>query len=378
MQEVKSGMKRKIIIALVIVVAVVSIILIARSCGKDINMVYVYEKISRGEVTKTISATGNLEVLGAHTIISNIDGMGQKVLVDFNQEVRKGQLLMTIDSPEVDQNYLKAAAQFERSKFEITSAKNELDGKKNLYRENLISKKELELSELKYRKVVSQQKQASIDFDIARKLTSHANIVSPINGIVINCNIESNKPVTKGTTLFIIAPGLDRMRLIINIDETDIGRIKNRQNVSFTVSAYPNKVFEGEIDQVRFNPIKKGDVITYQSLVICDNVGLLLKPGMTATATINVETKENVLRVPNQSFHVSPVDMKDLKGKSVLWLKHGTPLSKLPVKMIEVKKGIVGDSFTEIITTQLREGDEILTGIHKELEVKDELSSYGK
>ncbi|MCU0821144.1 MAG: efflux RND transporter periplasmic adaptor subunit, partial [Spirochaetes bacterium] len=144
------------------------------------------------------------------------------------------------------------------------------------------------------------------------------------------------------------------------------------QSVKFTVSAFPEKTFTGAISQVRINPIVKpqGQIVSYESLVTCDNSELLLKPGMTATATVVVYHREKVLRVPNEAFIVSPVETEkadDLR-KKYIWKKKALSMEKLPVERIEVKTGVMGDFFTEILSNNIKEGDNILTGIEKKLE----------
>ncbi len=366
-------------IALAIILVLIFIIYSSiKSCGKTINLVYNYDEVTKGEVKKTISVTGKLEVVDPQVIISKIAGSISNLYVDFNQHVKAGQLLATIDSSEIEQNILRSAAQFEKARLDVEEAERDLTVKKDMMKDNLISKREMELAELKYRKILAQYKQIKIDYTIAQQSKSFTKILSPINGIVISREIETKRPVAPNTAMFIIARSLEKMRLMINVDESDIGNIRKGQKVTFTVSAFPERVFTGEISQVRINPLTKGDVVIYQSMVLCDNKDNLLKPGMTATATILVDQKTGVLRVPNQAFIVSPKKVEMEEGKKVIWRKKTGLIGDLPVDKIEVKTGIIGDKYTEIISQNIKEGEEILTGIHKKLEVKDELSSYGK
>jgi HlyD family secretion protein len=349
MPEIKITRKRVYVIGAVLG-ALFLIYLMARGCGNDENLVYDYESITIGRVKKTISVTGTLEVLHSYTVASKISGMVTQVLVDFNQRVGKGQLLATIDSSEIDQNLLKMSAKLEIAKLELQSAKQDLAGKKNLFKDNLISKKEMERAELQYKQILSQHKQILIDYNIAVKNKSYSRITSPTNGIVIAREIDPYMMVSEKKVLFVVAESLKKMRLIISVDETDIGYIENGQNVSFTVSAYPEKTFTGTIDQVRFNPITKGEVVTYESVVLCDNSKLLLKPGMTATATIEVVNKDGVLRVPNQALIVSPVEVKEMSMGKFVWVKEDLPLGKLPVRRVKIKTGIMGDHYAEFLS----------------------------
>ncbi len=364
MPEIKLTRKRVYIIGTVLGVLFL-VYLMARGCGNDEELVYDYESIAKGRVKKTISVTGTLEVLNSYTVASKISGMVTQVLVDFNQRVGKGQLLATIDSSEIDQNLLKMSAKLEIAKLELQSAKQDLAGKKNLFKDNLISKKEMERAELQYKQILSQHKQILIDYNIAVKNKSNSRVTSPTTGIVVSREIDPYMMVSEKKVLFVVAESLKKMRLIISVDETDIGFIKNGQKVSFTVSAYPEDTFTGTIDQVRFNPITKGEVVTYESVVLCDNSELLLKPGMTATATIEVANKDGVLRVPNQALIVSPVEVKEMSMGKYVWVKEDLSLGKLPVRRVKIETGIMGDHYAEVLSGKIKEGDDVLIGVHK-------------
>ncbi len=353
---------KKTFIPAVIVIAVIIIVISARSCGENKKYKYEFSKISYGEVKKTISVTGTLQIMNAQIILSKINGVVQKVLVDYNQNVSKGELLSTIYSNEIDQSLTRLYNQLESSKIKLKSAESELDGKKSMFKDNLISKQGMEIAELNYKSVQYAYKQTQIEYDQALDLKKNTNIYSPINGIIITRDVEPNNPVIINRQLFQVAPSLKKMQLLISIDEADIGLIKNGQSVSFNVSAYPDNVFYGTISQVRINPIPKGGIVTYQSIVICDNEKNLLRPGMTATATIIVDTRKNVLRVSNQSFLVSPIEMETEPGKKYLWKKSSSITSAIPVQRVEVIPGLQGDMYTEI-KTGLTKDIEILSKV---------------
>ncbi len=360
---------KKIIFGLILLLITVGIYGFNRGCGKNISLIYRYEKVDKGEVKKTISVAGKLEVLNSHIILSKINGIVKKVYVDFNQHVKKNQLLATLDSSEIDQNITKIEAKMERAALDIAAAMRDLNAKKDLLKDNLISKKGVEQAELNYKKVSSQLHQIRIDHRIMLNKKNYTKIKSPSSGIVITREIDINTPINQNKPLFIIAEDLKKMQLIIHVDESDIGHIKKNQNVSFTVSAFPEKVFNGKISQVRLNPITKaqGQIVCYQSLVTCNNKELLLKPGMTATATVVVSNIKNVLKVSNEAFIVSPVEIEDEITKKFVWKKKSLSLDTLPVERVEVKTGVIGDFNTEIRSKNIKEGDEILIGIQKKL-----------
>ncbi|HOQ12785.1 MAG TPA: efflux RND transporter periplasmic adaptor subunit [Spirochaetota bacterium] len=361
MQKLKSIFKLRYLIA---IIAVILIILIIRSCNKKSDVVYTYDKVTRGEVKKTISVTGELGILDAVTVLSKAGGVVENIYVGFNQHVSKGSLLVKLDPSAIEQRLLKLEVAMESAKLEIKSAERSLEDKKNLYKDNLISKRAMEQAELEYNSVLNRFKQTKLDYEQALIDRNNTRVYSPIDGMVINIFVGVGSPVGVSTPLVLLAPNLKRMFLTINIDESDIGIVRKGQEVLFTVSAFPERKFKGVIEEVRMNPIKTGGLVTYQSIVVCDNDELLLKPGMTATATVVIDQKADVLRVSNQAFIISPEDPGNIpEGKKILWVKAGITAGKL-YKRREVKVGLVGDMYTEIIDG-LKENEEVLVKIHE-------------
>ena len=356
--------KKAVIIVIAIGGLILFITLLVRTCGSSVKQELEFAKATTGPIKRTISVTGVIEVTDAHRILSKTPGIIDRVYVDFNDNVRKGQVLASLDSTEIEQKLMKLSAQLESVNLELTIAKEEIEGKKGLYKENLISKVSMQKAELDYKTALMKHKQIQLDYNLVQKQRNNARIVSPVNGIIISREIEANVPADITKTLFIIAPSLKNMHLIISVDESDIGIIRKGQEVYFTVSAYPDEKFYGKIEQVRINPIQKGVLVSYQSLVLCSNDKLLLKPGMTATATVVVAEKAKALRVPNQAFLVSPIEVEFDSDKMYLWIKSGSFTSGLPVKKVEVMTGIRGDIFTEV-TKNLNEGDEVLVKVIK-------------
>lgn len=346
----------------IVALSAIVLFIIIKSCGGKSEREFVYEKISRGDVRKTITVTGELDVVDPTVIMCMTNGIIEKLYVDFNQYVSKGQLLIKLDSTGVEQRVMKASSLLESARLEIESSKRELEGKTNLYKDNLISKRAMEQAEIEYSTVVSRYKQVKIDYDMAVKEREYTRIYAPVSGIVIAVYKKNNDPVSQAVPLILLAPTLDKMVLTISIDESDIGTVKSGQLVNFAVSAYPDKKFYGTISQVRINPVKAGGLVTYQALVICSNEGLLLKPGMTATATVVIEEKKNVFTVSNQAFMVNPDNLSgDTGGNKFLWKRDGL-IGTGSYKKIPVKTGLVGDMSCEIIEG-VKEGDEIMIKI---------------
>jgi len=349
-------------IAIASAALIILLVVLIRSCGSEGEKVYIYEKASRADVHKTITVTGELDVLDPVVIMSRTSGVIEKVNVDFNQQVSKGQLLMKFDSSIIEQKVMKAASLLESAKLEIESARKELESRRNLFADNLISKRAMEQAEIEYSVVQSRYKQVKIDYDIALKERECAYIYSPISGVVIAVYKKRNDSVTAAMPLILLAPCLKKMTLTISIDESDIGNVKNGQLVQFSVSAYPEKKFNGTISQVRINPVKSGGLVTYQALVLCDNDETLLKPGMTATATVVLAEKKNVISVLNQAFMVNPGDETDYSSEGRYLYKKEGIIGDKTYKRIAVKTGLTGDMRTEI-TEGVREGDEIMVKI---------------
>jgi HlyD family secretion protein len=354
----------KTILSAVVLIIIIIIFFSARGCGKSGGKELIYEKVVRGEVKKTISVTGELDILNPVTILSQTAGIVEKIYVDFNSNVSKSEILMRIDVTTIEQRIAKAYGALENAKFKIKSAEQDLESKKNLYKDNLISKRGMEISEIEYNSVLLVYKQAKIDYDLLVKERNYSKVYSPIGGTIVTVYAKEKSPVGVNTPLFLLAPTLNKMLLTISIDESDIGYIKNGQQVVFSVSAYPDKKFEGTINQVRINPIKSGGLVTYQSLVTCDNSELLLRPGMTATATVVVDEKKSVLMVLNQALIITPEeDMDSDNTKKIVWKKTGIVAGK-SYKAVDVKTGLQGDMYTEI-TGGLDESDEVLVRVRE-------------
>ncbi len=361
--------RKKKTIAGVAALSIILIYLIFRGCTGSSDIVYRYAKVTNGDVIKTVSVTGTLDVLNSYRVMSKINGVVNRVLVDFNQVVGKGQLLATVDSTEIDQEMSRVRAQLERARLDLSGAKADIDTKKDLFKENLISRKDLEQAELNYKKIAAQYRQFYVEYEIALRNKNYTRIASPASGIIISMDIKPMDVVAVNKPLFVVVEDLRKMYLTINVDESDIGKIAKGQQVTFTVSAFPGSVFAGKIDQVRLNPTTQQSIVLYQAIVICDNSEMKLKPGMTATATVVVGKKEKVLRVHNEAFIVSPVETKGDFNRQFVWKKRTSVVDELPVKKIGVKTGLVGDVFTEIASDKIKTGDEILVRIEKKFKL---------
>jgi HlyD family secretion protein len=261
--------------------AIILIFFIVKSCGSDIEYEYTYEEASVGTVEKTISATGVLEVDGKQPIPAKINGLVSSVKVVPEQKIQRNQVVAIIDSSDIDQRLLMLNTKLESSRLNVAAQQRRYEGKKNMFKENLVSEKDLEQTELEYKTALNNHKLLQIEYSETLSQKRDSVVRSPIDGIVVESVVGPLSSVSRNGPMFYIAPSLAKMQLMLNIDESDIGSIKKNQKVVFTVSAFPDKKFNGEITYVSINPDKRGGLVTYQSNVLCDNSDLLLKPGMT-------------------------------------------------------------------------------------------------
>jgi HlyD family secretion protein len=371
---------KKIIIGLIVVIAL-GVILFFVFKNKDGKQKYITDKITRGDIKSTVSATGTVNAVTTVQVGTQVSGTIQKLFVDFNSPVKKGQLLAQIDPAIFDAqvgqaraNLLSAKANLEKSQVMLRDTKTTLERNKILYAKNFIAKSDLDTSETNYLSAIAQikvaeaqiqQTQAALDSSSIN--LKYSKILSPVNGTVISRNIDIGQTVAASfqtPTLFTIAQDLTKMQIDTSVDESDIGTVKASQKAAFTVDAYPESTFNGEVSVVRNAPINVSNVVTYNAVIIVDNTGLKLKPGMTANVSIETESKQNVLRVPNAALRFKPAisavapNQKAAKGTkgSGVWILENNKL-----KNIKITTGIIDANYTEVTSGELTEGQQVIT-----------------
>ncbi len=371
---------KKIIIGLIVVIAL-GVVLFFVFKNKDGKQKYITDKITRGDIKSTVSATGTVNAVTTVQVGTQVSGTIQKLFVDFNSPVKKGQLLAQIDPAIFDAqvgqaraNLLSAKANLEKSQVMLRDTKTTLERNKILYAKNFIAKSDLDTSETNYLSAIAQikvaeaqiqQTQAALDSSSIN--LKYSKILSPVNGTVISRNIDIGQTVAASfqtPTLFTIAQDLTKMQIDTSVDESDIGTVKASQKAAFTVDAYPESTFNGEVSVVRNAPINVSNVVTYNAVIIVDNTGLKLKPGMTANVSIETESKQNVLRVPNAALRFKPAisavapNQKAAKGTkgSGVWILENNKL-----KNIKITTGIIDANYTEVTSGELTEGQQVIT-----------------
>ena len=279
--------------------------------------------VTEGDIVDTVGATGALEAVTTVQVGSQVSGIIQELYVDFNSIVREGDVIMRLDpslfETQLEQaraNLLRSEAEVERLSVAVDDAATQLRRSRELAAGDLISETELEAAEVTLRSAQAQLKSAEAQVRQSQASLSmnevnleHTVIRAPIDGIVTSRLVDVGQTVAasfQAPELFVIAADLTKMRVIANIDESDVGRIRPNQRVTFTVDAFPTEDFEGTVSQIRLEPIVTQNVVTYATVIDAPNQELKLKPGMTATVTVEVARRENVTRIPNSALRFRP------------------------------------------------------------------------
>ncbi|MEO6239393.1 MAG: efflux RND transporter periplasmic adaptor subunit [Vicinamibacterales bacterium] len=280
-------------------------------------------KPSRGSIIDAVGATGTLQAVRTVTVGTQVSGIVQELYADFNAIVRKGQVVARLDPSILETqvetaraNMANATANLERQRVTLNDAQAKLTRARELSARQLINKVDLENAEVTVKQAEAQLKstqssivQAEAAVNKAKVDLDHTVITAPIDGIVIKRSVDKGQTVAASMSapeLFIIAADLTQMQVNASIDESDVGRMRPGQAVTFRVDAYPTETFHGTVNQVRLNPVTVQNVVTYATVIDVPNPELKLKPGMTANVTIEISRRDNVLRVPNAAIRFRP------------------------------------------------------------------------
>jgi HlyD family secretion protein len=280
-------------------------------------------EVTRGSLVQSVSATGSLEAVTTVNVGTQVSGTVQSLYADFNDLVRKGQVLARLDpslfAARLEQaraNLLSARANVDRARASVDDTRQKYERAKELAAEKLLPTSDLETAKANFDGAVAQQKaneaaesQAQANLNQAQVDLSHTIIATPIDGVVISRNVDVGQTVAasfQAPVLFLIANDLTRMRVNASVDEADVGRVREGQEVAFHVDAFPEREFVGKVEQVRLNPTTVQNVVSYNTIVAVDNQSLLLRPGMTATVSIIVRKAEAALRLPAAAVRFRP------------------------------------------------------------------------
>lgn len=350
------------------VIALTGCLLLA-SCGKsDYNVSYRTEQVRKGDISTSITATGTIEPVTKVEVGTQVSGIIDKIYVDYNSEVKKGQLIAELDKTNLNSRLASARAQLASVKSDLDYQKTNYNRMKELHDRKFISDDEFESARLAYDKAKSTYDAQTLSVKEAQTNLSYAYIYSPIDGVILSREVEEGQTVAAAMTtptLFTIAQDLTDMRVIADVDEADIGGVKQGQRVTFSVDAFPNDVFEGNVTQVRQQATTTSNVVTYQVVIAAPNPDLKLMPGLTANVEIFTLELHDVLCVSAKALRYMPretalqkgdvIEPGDVRSRYKLWYRDGQTLKALPVEV-----GASNGVFTQILSG-VNEGQEVIS-----------------
>ena len=358
-----------------------------RSNETAIDVTYELTKVERGDLLYSISATGTLSPLITVQVGSQVSGTIEEVYVDFNSKVKKGQIVAQIEPAlfraqvaQAQANYESSNAVLDKARVIVEDARRQLERAKDLQKKSMMAESDIEAAQFNFDAAVVETRvkkaavaQAKATLDQAQVNLANTTIYTPIEGVVLSKDVDVGQTVAaslQAPTLFTIAQDLRHMQIETNVDEAFIGMVHEGQTVTFSVFAYPQDIFEGKLVQIRLSPQSQddSDVVLYNCIIEVDNTNLKLKPRMTATVTIQVDARQDILKVPNSALRYMPdlpaERLKELRqqvdfdnNEALIW----TPSADgaVPIKVI---LGLSSDHQTEVSAEGLIEGMEIIIG----------------
>ncbi len=358
----------KVWIAMTVVV-IIAVAAWALSGGKEKEEInFKQEKVSLQTLQNSVTATGTIEAVTSVTVGTQVSGIVNKLYVDYNSQVKKGQVIAELDKTNLLSELNTAKANMASAQSQLNYQSANMKRYQTLYQKGLVSADDYENALLTYRQAKEQVATAKEQVQRAQTNLGYATITSPIDGTVISKSVEEGQTVAASFNtpeLFTIAKDLTNMQVVADVDEADIGGVKEGDRVTFTVDAYPDDTFEGTVKQVRLQATTTNNVVTYEVVISAQNADLKLKPGLTANVTIYTQERTGVLAVANKALRFTPTketvgkDMKivDCKSKNKVWTLDGKTLTAHPVSI-----GQTDGMHTEI-TKGLKAGQQIVTEI---------------
>lgn len=355
-----------IAMTVVVIIAVAAWALSGEKEKEEIN--FKQEKVSLQTLQNSVTATGTIEAVTSVTVGTQVSGIVNKLYVDYNSQVKKGQVIAELDKTNLLSELNTAKANMASAQSQLNYQNTNMKRYQTLYQKGLVSADDYENALLTYRQAKEQVATAKEQVQRAQTNLGYATITSPIDGTVISKSVEEGQTVAASFNtpeLFTIAKDLTNMQVVADVDEADIGAVKEGDRVTFTVDAYPDDTFEGTVKQVRLQATTTNNVVTYEVVISAQNADLKLKPGLTANVTIYTQERTGVLAVANKALRFTPTketvgkDMKivDCKGKNKVWTLDGKTLTAHPVSI-----GQTDGMHTEI-TKGLKAGQQIVTEI---------------
>ena len=336
------------------------------ACSQEAKVIYSTAPVEKQNISTSITATGTIEPVTEVEVGTQVSGIIDKIYVDYNSEVHRGQVIAELDKTNLLSKLASAQSNLSNAQSSLNYQSANYKRYKTLYEKGLVSANDYENAKLTYEQAVQQVKVQQQNVQEAQTNLGYATITSPIDGVVLSKEVEEGQTVASAMTtptLFIIAQDLTDMRVIAKIDEADIGGVKEGQRVTFTVDAFPDDTFEGAVTQVRQQATTESNVVTYEVVISAPNESLKLKPGLTANVTIYTMEKNGVLAVPARALRFTPNEallqedetVEDVEAPAKVWTKEGKTF-----KAHKVETGTSNGMLTEILSG-VATGTEVLT-----------------
>lgn len=338
-------------------------------CSKKAGFTYSEAEAAKQDIVNSVTATGTIEPVTSVDVGTQVSGVISKLYVDYNSVVKAGEVIAELDRTNLMSELSSAQASLKSAQSELDYQKTNYERYKALYDKGLISANDFEQARLSYVQAQQKTQQQKESVKKAQTNLGYATITSPIDGVVLSKEVEEGQTVASSfstPTLFKIARDLTDMRVIADVDEADIGDVKEGQRVTFTVDAFPDDTFEGQVTQVRQEATTESNVVTYEVVISAPNDDLKLKPGLTANVVIFTMEAKDVLAVPSKALRFTPREamlnsdetITDTDAKEKVWVKEGSNL-----KAVAVETGMTNGTLTQI-TKGLKPGTHVLTEVN--------------
>ena len=357
-----------LVVAVVIIVAIVAW---ALSGGKkEEQITFDTAAVAPANIMNSITATGTIEPVTSVTVGTQVSGIVSKLYVDYNSVVKKGQVIAELDKTNLMSQLNSAKTQLATAQSQLNYQTTNFNRYKTLYQKGLVAADDFDNAKLSYTQAKEQVASAKEEVQRAQTNLGYATITSPIDGIVLSKSVEEGQTVAASFStpeLFTIAQDLTNMQVVANVDEADIGDVKEGERVSFTVDAYPDDTFEGTVKQVRQEATTTNNVVTYEVVISAPNADLKLKPGLTANVTIYTAERKGVLSVPSKALRFTP--QKETVGKMKIVDQTGNAKNKIwtiegnSIVAHKVNIGMTDGTNTQILNG-ISAGVKVVTGLN--------------
>ncbi|HYM95191.1 MAG TPA: efflux RND transporter periplasmic adaptor subunit [Chitinophagaceae bacterium] len=388
--------KRTIIILSILVLGAVIYFFYFRPGRESQTISFVTGTAQYGYIAKSVTATGTVQPVDTVSVGAQVSGVVKNVYADFNDVVKQGQLLAKVDPSIINAQMEQTKATLANAQSNLEYQQNNFDRQNQLYNLGAISKADYQVALNQYNVAKASVANATAQLKLVQRNLYYTNIYSPINGVVLNRNVSEGQTIASSfnaPTLFVIAKDLTKMQVRAAVDEADIGGVRSGQHVTFTVDAFPDDIFQGDVEQILLHPSVSANVVTYTTLINVDNKAMKLKPGMTASINIYIQEDSNALLIPSRAINFKPdtallkkyiikraernvpgitktnknISQKDSSAKSsqgkedfkrsFVWVRNGDTLTEK-----KILTGMTDDSYVKVVKG-LSADDEVITSV---------------